>query len=120
MNPAEISILAEACRTADELSRLERAVRALPSLVTVGSVGQEKAHPLLEEVRWHRVLLERLVASLALPDDEDERGRTPARNMLRKPLVRVGMSTTLGMRRCLDGCASSCAACVGSCGVVVA
>src|SRR4051794_27952245 len=77
LNPAETSILAEACRTADELSRLERAVRALPSLVAEGSTGQPRSHPLLEEVRRHRVLLERLTASLALPDEDEESGMRP-------------------------------------------
>src|SRR5829696_2900764 len=60
LTPAEVSVLVEACRTSDELDRLERAVRALPSLTTTGSTGQLKPHPLLEEVRRHRTLLERL------------------------------------------------------------
>jgi hypothetical protein len=34
---AEVEMLGQACRTADELDRLERAVRALPELTTIGS-----------------------------------------------------------------------------------
>ena len=49
-------MLEQACRTADELDRLERAVRALPSLVVEGSTGQPRSHPLLAEVRAHRLL----------------------------------------------------------------
>jgi hypothetical protein len=51
LDPGELCVLAEACRTKDELDRLEAAVRALPSLLATGSQGQEKAHPLLAEVR---------------------------------------------------------------------
>ncbi len=51
LTPAELAMLGEACRTADELDRLERAVRALPELTTIGSTGQLRPHPLLEEVR---------------------------------------------------------------------
>ena len=84
LNPAETSMLEQACRTADELDRLERAVRALPSLVVEGSTGQPRSHPLLAEVRAHRLLLERLTASLALPDDVEERGRTPSQKHAQK------------------------------------
>lgn len=71
LTPAELSILAEACRTADELDRLEKAVRALEDFVVPGSTGQPKVHPLLAEVRSHRQLLARLCASLNLPDDSE-------------------------------------------------
>ena len=84
LTAAELEMLAQACRTCDELDRLEKAVRALPSLVVEGSTGQPRSHPLLEELRRHRVLLERLTASLALPDDEEERGRTPSQRHAQK------------------------------------
>jgi hypothetical protein len=74
LNPGELAVLVEACRTADELDRLERAVRKLPELTTTGSTGQIKAHPLLQELRNHRVVLERLTAALALPDETQEVG----------------------------------------------
>jgi hypothetical protein len=45
-------------------------VRALPELVVSGSTGQPKAHPLLAEVRAHRLLLERLCTALCHPDSE--------------------------------------------------
>ena len=67
LTPAEMAMLAEACRTTDELDRLETAVRQLSDLVAAGSTGQPKAHPLLEEVRRHRVLLERSQAPLPSP-----------------------------------------------------
>src|SRR5215203_3420119 len=74
LTPAELAMLSEACRTSDELDRLERAVRALPALTTTGSAGQVKAHPLLAEVRAHRQLLERLAGALNLPDMDQEVG----------------------------------------------
>jgi hypothetical protein len=77
LTAAELANLGEACRTADELDRLEKAVRALPSLVTTGSGGQTVAHPLLAEVRAHRLLLERLMTALNLPDDDQEVGLRP-------------------------------------------
>jgi hypothetical protein len=74
LTPSELSVLAEACRTADECDRLEAAVRELPELVVPGSTGQPKVHPLLEEVRRHRLLLERLTAALNLPDQDQQVG----------------------------------------------
>ena len=77
LTPAELEMLSQACRTADELDRLERAVRQLAELTVRGSTGQPKAHPLLEEVRRHRVLLERLTGALCLPNEDEEVGRSP-------------------------------------------
>src|SRR5512133_3494015 len=77
LNLGELSMLEQACRTADELDRLEKAVRALPELTTTGSTGQLKPHPLLAEARAHRLLLERLVGALALPTEDEEVGLRP-------------------------------------------
>jgi hypothetical protein len=77
LTAAEVEMLGQACRTADELDRMERAVRALPDLTTTGSTGQIKPHPLLAEVRAHRLLLERLMTALCLPDEDQEVGLRP-------------------------------------------
>src|SRR5829696_6404705 len=77
LTASEVEMLRQACRTADELDRLERAVRALPELTTTGSTGQLKPHPLLAEVRAHRQLLERLTTALNLPDEDEEVGMRP-------------------------------------------
>jgi hypothetical protein len=74
LTAGELEVLRQAVRTADEVDRLERAVRALPDFVTIGSTGQPRAHPLLSEVRAHRQLLERLCGSLNLPDDDQAVG----------------------------------------------
>jgi len=78
LNPGEVAMLEQACRTADECDRLERAVRALPDLMAAGSTGQVRAHPLLNELRAHRLTLERCLAALALPDVEEAAGLRPA------------------------------------------
>src|SRR5215203_2680809 len=84
LTPAELAMLEQACRTADELQRLEAAVRALPELTSKGSTGQLKPHPLLAEVRAHRQLLERLTTSLNLPDDTEEVGTRASSRHARK------------------------------------
>jgi hypothetical protein len=84
LTAAESEMLAQACRTTDELDRLERAVRVLPDLTTTGSTGQLKPHPLLAEVRAHRLLLERLTTALALPDEDEESGMRPGQKHAQK------------------------------------
>ena len=103
LTPAEVEMLCQACRTTDELDRLERAVRALPELTTTGSTGQLKPHPLLEEVRRHRTLLERLTTALALPDEDQTVGlRGPSRHAQKAARARWGG----GRRGVSDGDAS--------------
>jgi hypothetical protein len=86
LTAAEVEMLGQACRTADELDRLERAVRALPELTTRGSTGQLKPHPLLSEVRAHRLLLERLTTALCLPDEDEEVGLRPGQKHGRRAI----------------------------------
>ena len=89
LTPAELATLTQACYTADELDRLERAVRALPELTTRGSTGQLKPHPLLGEVRAHRALLQRLMEGLNLPDQGQKIGlRAGARHAPKAALGR--------------------------------
>jgi len=84
LTASELEMLGQACRTCDELDRLERAVRNLPDLTTTGSTGQPKAHPLLSEVRAHRLLLERLTTALCLPDESEEVGMRPGQKHAQK------------------------------------
>ena len=64
-------------RTVDDLATL-RAALADTGLVSAGSKGQARAHPLLAEVRGLRLLLLRLAAQLGLPDEDEPAGATPA------------------------------------------
>lgn len=85
LSDAELEILAEACRTLDDLDRLAGMVTEHGATVT-GSQGQVVVNPALTEARGQRAILHRLVAALQLPDEEGEpiptahstRGRTAA------------------------------------------
>jgi hypothetical protein len=86
LTASEMAMLEQACRTSDEVDRLEKAVRALPELTVQGSMGQIRPHPLLAEVRAHRLLLERLTGALNLPDEDEEVGLTPAQKHGRRAI----------------------------------
>ncbi len=62
-NAAEERLLLEAPRTADELEDMQKALTKA-KVVVRGSTGQDKAHPLFEEVRRHRAALAALVKQL--------------------------------------------------------
>jgi hypothetical protein len=87
LTPSELSMLAEAARTSDELSRLEAALRDLPELTTTGSTRQLKPHPLLGEIRAHRQLLERLTTALALPNVDEQEGLNGAQRHARRAAI---------------------------------
>ncbi|MBA2715606.1 MAG: hypothetical protein H0U51_00835 [Propionibacteriales bacterium] len=69
----ELLLLEKAARTADEAARLDAAVRTAP-LIVAGSMGQERANPLLAEARQGRALLAALLKQLALPDSGEDAG----------------------------------------------
>lgn len=62
----ELELLAEACRTMDELDQLRAAVAADGPTVT-GSRGQTRVHPAMLELRQGRAELRRLLDALAIP-----------------------------------------------------
>jgi hypothetical protein len=76
----EAAILTEACRTVDELQSIRDELRAAETIVVVGSTGQPRAHPLLDEVRRHRETLARLLTVLGV----DEQAQTSRRKRLVK------------------------------------
>jgi hypothetical protein len=76
LGAGEIEILRQAAATADEIALLEAELRA-SSLVVAGYAGQPRPNPLLKIIQDHRLLLRRLVDSLALPDDDQEHGMRP-------------------------------------------
>lgn len=73
----ELRLLEDACREADIVERLEKAL-AGDDLMVEGSQGQPVASPLLQEVRQHRSVLARLLTGLKLP--EEEAARTEGRS----------------------------------------
>jgi len=66
LDPAEQSILLQACRCLVELDRIDDELSSAP-LTVPGSMGQPVPNPLLAAVRGHRKTLESLLRSLALP-----------------------------------------------------
>jgi hypothetical protein len=68
LEPDELALLASAARTVDELDRLTSALAKAKSLTVRGSTGQERAHPLLAEVRHHRLVLAKLLDEMGLPE----------------------------------------------------
>jgi hypothetical protein len=82
LNAGEIEILRQAATTADEIALLEAALRA-SSLVVAGYAGQPRPNPLLKIIQDHRLLLRRLVDSLALPDEGEESGLRPGQRHAR-------------------------------------
>jgi hypothetical protein len=77
LGPDEYAALREAARTLDELDDLRSAIRA-DQLTVEGSAGQPVANPLLEQVRKHRLVLDRLLERLGLPAGDEDSGMTPA------------------------------------------
>jgi hypothetical protein len=80
LNAGETEILRQAAATADEIALLEAELRA-SSLVVAGYMGQPRPNPLLKIIQDHRLLLRRLVDSLALPDEDQSTACVPARGM---------------------------------------
>lgn len=76
LSPSEALLLEGACREIDIIERLQDELEEA-SLVVAGSMGQDTAHPLLQEVRMHRAAFGSIIKQLALPEVEDEKKSTP-------------------------------------------
>lgn len=70
MDPHERELLAEACRTLDELDQLRAALRK-DGVTARGSRGQVRTHPALVELRQGRGELRRLLDALEIPEAVD-------------------------------------------------
>ena len=81
LNAGELEILRQAVATADEIASLEAELRA--SSLVAGYSGQPRPNPLLKIIQDHRLLLRRLVDSLALPDEDEESGLRPGQRHAR-------------------------------------
>lgn len=69
LSVADVELLTEACRCADDAERLALELADQPVLV-VGSAGQPRANPLAKELRDTRNLLGQLLGRLDFPADD--------------------------------------------------
>ena len=76
LTDSEMQLLLEVCRLMDECEGLRQAV-ADDGTTVAGSTGQTRVHPAVGELRQHRLALGRLLAQLALPDEEEQKLPTP-------------------------------------------
>lgn len=74
----ELVLLESACKTVDMIADLEAAMDGQP-LTSIGSMGQEREHPLLSEARMQRTYLNRTLAQLKLPDLDQPAAANPHR-----------------------------------------
>lgn len=65
--------LEDACRTADAITDMEQALDGQPRIVK-GSQGQPVAHPLIGEIRQHRVTLSQLLARVKMFAEDEASG----------------------------------------------
>ena len=68
--PDRLAVLEEFCVAFDELKRLQQVMADEP-VVTRGSRNQPISHPLLAEIRLHRLMLAKLSSALHIPEDPD-------------------------------------------------
>jgi hypothetical protein len=73
----ELQLLADAAFEVDIIQRLQVAF-ASRDLVSIGSMKQEVADPVGQELRQHRNVLASLLTKLRLPDDEAREGGNSA------------------------------------------
>ena len=69
LSGGELQLLAECCQTLDTLDTLAARIAQDGTMVR-GSAGQDVLHPAISEARQQRTTLHRLLAALALPDDD--------------------------------------------------
>jgi hypothetical protein len=81
-SPADYNALAAAARMADQIARLEDAL-AVADVVITGSTGQDRVHPLIGEVRAHRLAQQRILSALFKGTDDAEE-ETPEQVSLRR------------------------------------
>lgn len=69
--PGKVAILERACRTADQIAKLEEATLDTP-MTAKGSMGQLVIHPFIQEIRQQTTALNALIKSLGLPETDEE------------------------------------------------
>ena len=75
--PHEAALLDQAAATLDVIAELQANIDAHGALIDVG--GRQRTNPAVSEVRAQRLVLGRLLAALALPDEFVPEHTPPAR-----------------------------------------
>lgn len=96
LDPHELAVLGDACRTADVIRDLDREVRRLGPMVEGGRSGL-KVNPAIVEVRHQRLVFARLVSALRLPAGLSEEASSHAD--LRRPQRRAGVKGLYSLPR---------------------
>jgi P27 family predicted phage terminase small subunit len=68
LDEREVELLQRACTSADHIAELEETV-AEEGVTAYGAAGQVVAHPALVELRQQKLVLQRLLGALALPEE---------------------------------------------------
>jgi len=83
LDAREIHFLTRACRCADELEKLQKAIDE-DGVTVEGSRGQPIVHPALSEARQLRLVQMRLLGAIEVTDPKDAiRSATPAQSRAR-------------------------------------
>ena len=93
--PERLTLLEQACRTADVVGRLQDTVDQAAEWRTRGSQGQVVSIPELNELRQHRAQLATLIRALGLPDEEET---TSGGYLTRSELGKRGAAARWGKR----------------------
>ncbi len=83
LTASEMELLAECCRLMDETEALRLVVDDQGTTVT-GSAGQTRVHPALGELRQHRLAMGKLLAQLALPNEDGTTVASPLQARARR------------------------------------
>lgn len=76
LSPPELELLTEACRTIDLCERLAEQVDS-DGLMVPGSMGQDRLHPAVTELRGARLSLGRLLGQIDMPDEDGQSVPSP-------------------------------------------
>jgi hypothetical protein len=86
--PHLLAILEQACRTRDEIDRLDVEMEGQPYTV-LGSARQVQVHPLVSEARFQRKTLAELLSRLSVPDNSDPDDPQARRREAGRPVLVV-------------------------------
>lgn len=91
----EVSILDDACRTADRIAQMRDELQGAP-MTTTGSMGQIVVHPLVAELRSHEAHKSQLMAKLKIVEGASISTQTGERSSSAREAARAKWQTPHG------------------------